>query len=365
MSSSFRIGRILAACLVASLFMLFCAGCRHDVVNADGETVSAVITPLQIGPLLLPFGEENVTTCGLATGLATMDTDSYGVFASVLGSGFAGTNYGVSAGLAFGINGGESSFNGISAGLLYFADFLGYGPGSGTQNGISVFPLVIRSKTNGLSVEGSTLSKDFNGIDVCLFNLYGTRGIGLQVIGLDCSTNNGSGLSGCQIGGLLRSSVHGAQIGLITYNRGDSYDLNRDDPKCLNVGLLNFDLKNGFQIGAVNNTSEGSPVQIGLFNTSFDGSPFQIGLLNYNPNGFLPVFPFFNYSVRKGASERFKEYRADAEKGDVDAQYEVACCYLDGHGTSRLPGLAHDMLKKLAGQGHEKAKEKLKELDAE
>ena len=48
MSSSFRIGRILAAGLVASLFMLFCAGCRHDVVNADGETVSAVITPLQI-----------------------------------------------------------------------------------------------------------------------------------------------------------------------------------------------------------------------------------------------------------------------------------------------------------------------------
>ena len=34
------------------------------------------------------------------------------------------------------------------------------------------------------------------------------------------------------------------------------------------------------------------------------GSPFQIGLLNYNPNGFLPVFPFFNYSAKKDAPER-------------------------------------------------------------
>ena len=40
------------------------------------------------------------------------------------------------------------------------------------------------------------------------------------------------------------------------------------------------------------------------------GSPFQIGLLNYNPNGFLPFFPFFNYSVKKGAYEREQESAA-------------------------------------------------------
>lgn len=293
---------VIAVFLVVTAF----TGCRHDVVNADGETVSAVITPLQIGPLLLPFGEEDVTTYGLATGLVTMETDSSGIFASVLGSGFTGTNYGVSAGLAFGINGSESSFNGISAGLLYYRDFIGYGPGSGTQNGISVFPFSFGSTTNGISIEGLNLAKVFNGIDVCFFNLYGTRGIGLQLIGLDCSTNNDSRITGCQIGGLLRSSVRGAQIGAITYNPGIDRGYDRRDSlgKCLNVGLLNFDLKDGFQIGAINNTSEGSPVQIGLFNTTFDGSPFQIGLLNINPNGFLPVFPFFNYSVKKGAFER-------------------------------------------------------------
>ena len=288
---------------VVTLFLTVASftGCRHDVVNAYGETVSAVITPLQIGPLLIPFGEENATTYGLGTGLATMENGSCGIFASVLGSGFTGTSYGVSAGLAFGINGRESSFNGISAGLLYFADFLGYGPGSGTQNGISVFSFVINSHTNGLSVEATTLGKDFNGIDICLFNLYGTRGAGLQVIGLDCSAKNDSRITGCQIGGLLRSSVRGAQIGAITYNPGidRGHDLLDSPGKCLDLGVMNLDLMEGFQVGVVNNTSDGNPVQIGLFNTTFDGSPFQIGLLNINPNGFFPIFPFFNYSVKK------------------------------------------------------------------
>ena len=129
------------------------------------------------------------------------------------------------------------------------------------------------------------------------------------MIGLDCSTNNNSRITGCQIGGLLRSGVRGAQIGTITYNPGVYLGHDRWDSfgKCLNLGVLNFDLTEGFQVGAVNNTAEGNPVQIGLFNTTFDGSPFQIGLLNINPNGFLPIFPFFNYSVKKGAFELDRE----------------------------------------------------------
>ena len=308
MSSARSIYRLFAA-VTAACFVFLGAGCRHDVLDADGETVSAVITPLQIGPMLLPFGEEDVSTYGLSTGLETMERDSCGIFASILGSGFTGTNYGVSAGLAFGIDGRESSFNGISAGLLHFSDFLGYGSGSGTQNGISVFPFVFNSHTNGLSVEASILSKGFNGIDFCLCNIYGTKGAGLQVIGLDCSAKNDSRITGCQIGGLLRSSVRGAQIGAITYNPGIDRGRDRRESigKCLNLGVLNFDSMEGFQVGAVNNTSDGNPVQIGLFNTTFDGSPFQIGLLNINPNGFLPIFPFFNYSVKKGAFELDRE----------------------------------------------------------
>ena len=295
------------------------AGCRHDVVNRDGETVSAVITPLHIGRSLLPFNEKNVTTYGLSTGPETEDIDSYGlsmgivtkdidscgIFAS-MGSEFTGTNFGASASLVFGIHGRESSFNGISAGLFYIGAF---GKPVGTQNGISIFPFAFGSGTNGLSVEASTLSKEFNGIDICLFNLHETRGAGLQVIGLDCSAKNESRITGCQIGGLLRSSVRGAQIGAITYNPGidRGHDRRESIGKCLNLGVLNFDSMEGFQVGVVNNTADGNPVQIGLFNTTFDGSPFQIGVLNINPNGFLPVFPFFNYSVKKGAFERERE----------------------------------------------------------
>ena len=73
----------LAVVAVVLLVAVF-TGCRHDVLDADGETVSAVITPLQIGPMLLPFGEEDVTTYGLSTGLETMERDSCGMY----GAGF-------------------------------------------------------------------------------------------------------------------------------------------------------------------------------------------------------------------------------------------------------------------------------------
>ena len=40
-----------------------------------------------------------------------------------------------------------------------------------------------------------------------------------------------------------------------------------------------------------------SVVQLGLFNSCHNG--VQIGLLNFNENGFLPVFPLFNFSTNK------------------------------------------------------------------
>ena len=75
MSSARSIYRLFAAVLAAACFVFLGAGCRHDVLDADGETVSAVITPVNIGPYLLPFGEEDVTTYGISTGLATKNLD--------------------------------------------------------------------------------------------------------------------------------------------------------------------------------------------------------------------------------------------------------------------------------------------------
>ena len=296
MSSARSIYRLFAA-VAAAIIVFLGAGCRHDVVNADGEWASVPITPVNIGPYLLPFGEEDVTTYGISTGLATKNLDSYGLFVPIFGTFFYGMNYGLACSLVCGSN---EAFNGIAVGAI----------GGGDHNGISIFPIDFGSGTNGLSVEGITIGKGFNGIDVCLCNIYGTGwGAGLQMIGVDFSTHDDSIITRCQIGGILTSAVRGAQIGAVTYNPkiGVGIDRGKSFGKCLNLGVMNLDLTEGFQVGVVNNTADGNPVQIGLFNTTFDGSPFQIGLLNINPNGFLPVFPFFNYSVKEGAFERDRE----------------------------------------------------------
>ena len=36
--------------------------------------------------------------------------------------------------------------------------------------------------------------------------------------------------------------------------------------------------------------------QCGVVNIAREGSALQLGLLNFNPKGFLPFFPFFNFS---------------------------------------------------------------------
>lgn len=291
MTSARSIYRSFAAVLAAALFMFLGAGCRHDAYNSDGELVSVPITPLNIGPYLLPFGEGDVTTCGLATGLAVQNIDSYGIFVPIVGTSFIGRNYGMSCSLVC----LSEEFNGIAVGAIDY----------GSHNGISIFPFDFGSGTNGLSVEGITIGKGFNGIDFCLCNIYGIKGAGLQMIGVDFSTHDNSQITGCQIGGILTSAVRGAQIGAVTYNPKIDVGTDRGKSlgKCLNLGVMNLDLTEGFQVGVVNNTADGNPVQIGLFNTTFDGSPFQIGLLNINPNGFFPIFPFFNYSTKKETSD--------------------------------------------------------------
>ena len=57
MTSARSFYRLFAA-VAAALFVFLGTGCRHDVVNEQGETVSVPISPLSIEPALLPFGEE-------------------------------------------------------------------------------------------------------------------------------------------------------------------------------------------------------------------------------------------------------------------------------------------------------------------
>ena len=57
--------------------------------------------------------------------------------------------------------------------------------------------------------------------------------------------------------------------------------------------LLNY----SYARGCTEEDDPQSVVQLGVVNSCHSG--VQIGLLNFNENGFLPVFPFFNYSVKK------------------------------------------------------------------
>jgi hypothetical protein len=52
----------------------------------------------------------------------------------------------------------------------------------------------------------------------------------------------------------------------------------------------------GAQVGMVNIAKDIKGAQWGLVNTTKNLDGFQIGLINHAPNGFLPFFPFFNFS---------------------------------------------------------------------
>ena len=295
-SSDIKMQRFLICFLTAASLVLG-VGCRStrsewDSVHMPGD---ATVTPLHIGPYLLPFGSEPATTYGLVWGLWSENRDSGGIFAPLVGTAFEGENYGLTLSPVCCFT-GDSDYYGIAAGLLSPSDDLIPGRrftgDDATQNGIFLFPFEVKSRTNGISIEGINYEKEFNGIDVCLFCAREGENNGLQVVGWDCNGTNEGSLNGCQIGWFLRSSVQGVQIGGITYNPCVS------DGACLDLGILNWGLKHGVQLGAFNRTGEGDPLQIGLFNFAPDGSPVQIGLLNYNPNGFLPVFPFVNFSTK-------------------------------------------------------------------
>ena len=63
----------------------------------------------------------------------------------------------------------------------------------------------------------------------------------------------------------------------------------------LNLGFLNItESYSATDIGALS-VSQKSRIQIGMVNVTERIDGVQIGLLNFAQNGFLPVFPFFNF----------------------------------------------------------------------
>ena len=127
------------------------------------------------------------------------------------------------------------------------------------------------------------------GLDFGLLSLSETAdlsGLGL-VIGMGKVTEKMSG---------------GAAISLINVHSGSDTGLNAAFVNRINT------LESGANFGFVNvsdgysmvdlgglNVSDRSSVQLGFLNVTKKLTGLQIGLLNLAENGFLPMFPFFNF----------------------------------------------------------------------
>jgi hypothetical protein len=95
----------------------------------------------------------------------------------------------------------------------------------------------------------------------------------------------------------------GVAISLINYHTGRDAGVNmafinklNDTQHAFNLGFLNIaDGTTQVDLGGLN-MSNRSTAQIGFVNVTEEIKSFQFGFLNIAKNGFLPVFPIFNFA---------------------------------------------------------------------
>jgi hypothetical protein len=127
------------------------------------------------------------------------------------------------------------------------------------------------------------------------------RGVDFGILSLS-ETSNLSGL-GLVLGvGKVTGGMTGAAISLINVHTGTDSGLNaafinriNTTKSGTNVGFLNIaDGSTTVDVGGLN-VSDRSNVQVGFLNVTDEIKGVQIGFLNIAANGFLPVFPIFNF----------------------------------------------------------------------
>ena len=142
-----------------------------------------------------------------------------------------------------------------------------------------------------------------NGIRFSLFHGE-NRSIRGADIGLFSSSATGdlNGFQGiCGIG-RISGDMNGATFSLVNLHEGRDTGVNvgffnrlkRLDAGA-NLGGMNLvEGKSAIDVGGLNVTGR-STVQIGILNMTERIDGVQLGFLNVADNGFLPVFPFFNF----------------------------------------------------------------------
>ena len=206
----------------------------------------------------------------------------------------------------------QSEVSGVDIGLFNDTETM-TGVGLGLCN-------ITRGNATGahLGAGCNQVDDDFTGVQSGIANLIGGELSGLQM-GLASSAAGGvtgaqiglvthSGdITGLQAGALLNDAgeMNGAALGVCNIARANSVGAQlgalcavvSGDFKGLQTGAGNFVTGEltGAQIGAFNSADRGSGFQFGVVNYAKSMDGLQFGLLNFNENGFLPVFPFFNY----------------------------------------------------------------------
>jgi len=143
---------------------------------------------------------------------------------------------------------------------------------------------------------------DFRGVQLNVINLaHKLDGVQIGLFGIHVNADGSdSELSGVQMNlfGNVSETLFGFQSGI--FNK--SGRLNGMQSGFVNIAQqgLQFGFVNIFNykqvLKGIDSNKTDARIQVGLYNHS-DNSAFQIGALNYNKNGFLPVFPLFNFSL--------------------------------------------------------------------
>lgn len=150
---------------------------------------------------------------------------------------------------------------------------------------------------------------DVNGLRFSIFHgeNESVRGLDLGLLSLSETANlSGLGLV-FGIGKLNGDMSGGAAVSLVNVHSGNDTGLN--------AAFINkiHSAENGVDVGFVNiadgttlvdlgglNISNRSTAQVGFVNVTQKITGFQIGFLNLAKNGFLPVFPIFNFPKDAG-----------------------------------------------------------------
>ena len=156
------------------------------------------------------------------------------------------------------------------------------------------------------AVPGANLPRDPNVRGVRISLLAGSnqsvRGLDFGILSLS-ETSRAAGVAFVAGVHHVKQEMSGAAaFSLVNYHGGHDSGMNgafinlvNDTSGAFNLGFVTYaEGTTLVDLGGIN-VSQGSRVQIGFLNITKRLKTFQFGFLNFAQNGFLPIFPIFNF----------------------------------------------------------------------